>query len=34
MQDYTHQKKLGAWELLLIDEEMYLISHCHEKKLL
>ena len=34
MQDYTHQKKLGAWKFLLIDEKMYLISHCHEKKLL
>ena len=29
MQDYT---KFGAWGFLQIDEEMYLVSHCHLKK--
>ena len=33
MQDYT-QKKFGAWGFLLMDERMYLVSHCHVKKLL
>ena len=29
-----HTKNVGAWGFLLIDEKMYLVSHCHVKKLL
>ena len=31
MQDYT-KTKFGALGFLQIDEEMYLVSHCHVKK--
>ena len=31
MQDYT-QHFFGAWRFLLIDENMYLVSHCYVKK--
>ena len=33
MQEYT-QKNVGPWGFLLIDEKMYVVSHCHVKKLL
>ena len=32
MQDYT-QQKIEALGFLLIDEKMYLASHCHVKKI-
>ena len=32
MQDYT-QKQFGALGFLLIDEKMYLVRHCHVKKI-
>ena len=31
MQEYT-QQKFGPWGSFLIDEKMYLVSHCHVKK--
>ena len=33
MHDYT-QQKFGTWGISLIGEKMYLVSHCHVKKLL
>ena len=27
------KKKFGAWKCLYLDEEMYLVSHCHVKKI-
>ena len=34
MQEYTQRKNFGARGFLLIDEKIYLVSHCHEGKLL
>ena len=33
MQDYTHNF-FGTWGFLLIEEKVYLVSHCHVKKAL
>ena len=30
----TILKKIGAWGFLLMDDKMYLFSHCHVKKML